>query len=59
MTSDRAFDLIVLGGGPAGTSGGARLRLFGHRVALVLRELIVRPVGELLSQVFDTAEAAC
>jgi 2-polyprenyl-6-methoxyphenol hydroxylase-like FAD-dependent oxidoreductase len=33
MTPDRAFDLIVLGGGPAGTSGArARLRRFGHRV---------------------------
>jgi hypothetical protein len=36
MTPDRAFDLIVLGGGPAGTSGArARLRRsdtasFGH-----------------------------
>jgi NAD(P) transhydrogenase len=35
MTPDRAFDLIVVGGGPAGTSGAGTAAAFGHRVALV------------------------
>jgi NAD(P) transhydrogenase len=34
VSSDR-FDLIVLGGGPAGASGAAAAGLFGKRVALV------------------------
>jgi NAD(P) transhydrogenase len=35
MSSSDSFDLIVLGGGPAGTSGAAAAGLFGKRVALV------------------------
>jgi NAD(P) transhydrogenase len=35
MTSDPAFDLFVVGGGPAGTSGANTAAAFGHRVALV------------------------
>ena len=35
MSSSDTFDLIVLGGGPAGTSGAASAGLFGKRVALV------------------------
>jgi hypothetical protein len=65
MTPDRAFDLIVLGGGPAGTSGArARLRRsdtasFGHPsrssgrapfdVELPDVELAGVPAGELSS----------
>ena len=29
------FDVVVLGGGPAGTSGAAAAAVFGQRVALV------------------------
>ena len=35
MTSSDAFDLVVIGGGPAGASGAAGAGLFGKRVALV------------------------
>jgi NAD(P) transhydrogenase len=35
MTPDPAFDLIVVGGGPAGTAGAGTAAAFGHRVALV------------------------
>ena len=35
MSSSDAFDFVVLGGGPAGTSGAAGAGLFGKRVALV------------------------
>jgi len=33
-----AYDLVVIGGGPAGTSGANTAALFGHRVALVEKE---------------------
>ena len=35
MASSNRFDLVVLGGGPAGASGAAAAALFGKRVALV------------------------
>ena len=35
MVSSEEFDLVVLGGGPAGASGAAAAGLFGKRVALV------------------------
>jgi NAD(P) transhydrogenase len=38
MTMTNAFDLIVLGGGPAGEKGAAQAAYFGKRVALVERE---------------------
>jgi pyruvate/2-oxoglutarate dehydrogenase complex dihydrolipoamide dehydrogenase (E3) component len=34
----RAFDLVVLGGGPAGTCGAGTAAVFGRRVALVEKE---------------------
>lgn len=33
--SGDAFDLVVIGGGPAGTSGAGTAAAFGHRVALI------------------------
>ena len=38
MTIPQQFDLIVLGGGPAGEKGAAQAAYFGKRVALVERE---------------------
>ena len=38
MSSPHPFDLIVLGGGPAGEKGAAQAAYFGKRVALVERE---------------------
>jgi len=38
MTAPQSFDLIVLGGGPAGEKGAAQAAYFGKRVALVERE---------------------
>ncbi|HXJ76365.1 MAG TPA: FAD-dependent oxidoreductase, partial [Candidatus Dormibacteraeota bacterium] len=32
------FDLVVIGGGPAGSSGAITAGVFGHRVALVEKE---------------------
>lgn len=37
-TASRSFDLVVLGGGPAGTCGAGTAAVFGKRVALVERE---------------------
>ena len=37
MTTPEAFDLIVIGGGPAGEKGAAQAAFFGKRVALVER----------------------
>lgn len=34
-TTQKAYDLIVIGGGPAGTSGAISAGLFGHRIALI------------------------
>jgi NAD(P) transhydrogenase len=34
-TNTRSYELVVIGGGPAGTSGAVAAGLFGHRVALV------------------------
>ncbi len=41
----RSFDLIVLGGGPAGTCGAGTAAIFGRRVALVEKELQVGGAG--------------
>src|SRR5690348_2806635 len=38
MTPPQSFDLIVLGGGPAGEKGAAQAAYFGKRVAVVERE---------------------
>ena len=37
MTDHRAYDLIVIGSGPAGEKGAAQAAYFGKRVALVER----------------------
>ena len=39
------FDLIVIGGGPAGVSGANTAALFGHRVALVEKEAMIGGAG--------------
>ncbi|WP_119629084.1 flavin-dependent monooxygenase QhpG [Methylocaldum marinum] len=45
-----AYDVVVLGAGPAGTSAALRLAALGHRTALVERSDFPRPhVGESLS----------
>src|ERR1051325_1747284 len=38
LVEKRAYDLIVLGSGPAGEKGGAQAAYFGKKVALVERE---------------------
>ncbi|MEQ1861981.1 MAG: Si-specific NAD(P)(+) transhydrogenase [Chthoniobacteraceae bacterium] len=43
--SDSHFDLIVLGGGPAGCSGGLAAAAFGKRVALVETETHIGGAG--------------
>ncbi len=35
MNITRSYELIVIGGGPAGTAGAVAAGLFGHRVALI------------------------
>jgi NAD(P) transhydrogenase len=39
------FDLVVIGGGPAGSCGATTAALFGHRVALVEKEAEVGGAG--------------
>src|SRR5687767_4311192 len=39
------FDLVVIGGGPAGSCGANTAALFGHRVALVEKEAEVGGAG--------------
>src|SRR5215203_2314168 len=39
------FDLVVIGGGPAGSCGANTAAVFGHRVALVEREIDVGGAG--------------
>ena len=39
------FDLVVIGGGPAGTAGANTAALFGHRVALIEKEVDVGGAG--------------
>lgn len=41
----RSFDLVVLGAGPAGTSGAGTAAAFGHRVALIEKEAQVGGAG--------------
>jgi NAD(P) transhydrogenase len=41
----RDFDLVVIGGGPAGSCGANTAALFGHRVALVEKEAEVGGAG--------------
>ena len=43
----RSFDLVVLGGGPAGTCAAGTAAVFGRRVALVEKELEVGGAGVL------------
>ncbi|SEM02021.1 Dehydrogenase (flavoprotein) [Chitinophaga rupis] len=46
----QTFDVLILGGGPAGTCAALRLLSLGYRVALVERESFPRPqIGESLS----------
>jgi len=45
VTDAAAFDLVVLGGGPAGTSGAIAAGLLGKRVALVEKEPRVGGAG--------------
>src|SRR5262245_16810942 len=41
----QAFDLVVIGGGPAGAAGATAAALFGHRVALIEKEAEVGGAG--------------
>src|SRR5215471_10832445 len=41
----KSFDLVVIGGGPAGSSGAVAASLFGKRVALVEKESMVGGAG--------------
>src|SRR4029450_9195765 len=41
----RDFDLVVLGGGPAGTSGAAAAGLLGRNVALVEKAALIGGAG--------------
>jgi NAD(P) transhydrogenase len=43
--SQTEFDLVVIGGGPAGTSGANTAAIFGHRVALVEKDPDVGGAG--------------
>ncbi|MES2111294.1 MAG: tryptophan 7-halogenase [Bacteroidota bacterium] len=50
MNKDLDFDVLVLGGGPAGTCAALRLLDMGRKVALVEREVFPRTqIGESLS----------
>lgn len=49
MKSDTHFDTLVIGGGPAGSSAGALLAEYGHRVLILDRERFPRyHIGESL-----------
>ncbi|MEV5840677.1 tryptophan 7-halogenase [Streptomyces sp. NPDC051985] len=49
MTSDSDYDLIVVGGGPAGSTAATAVALRGHRVLLLERETFPRyQIGESL-----------
>ena len=49
MTTDTQHDVIIIGGGPAGSSMGTWLARFGHKVLLLEREKFPREhVGESL-----------
>ena len=41
----RSYELVVIGGGPAGTSGAVAAGLFGHRVALVEKAATIDGAG--------------
>ena len=45
MDKDTSFELVVIGGGPAGTSGAVAAGLFGHRVALIERAATIGGAG--------------
>lgn len=50
MGNPEVFDVVIIGGGPAGTSAAIRLLDLGHRVALVEQHVFPRPqIGESLS----------
>ncbi len=50
MSSRLSVDVLVVGGGPAGSTLATRLAQLGHRVALVERERFPRPrLGEALT----------
>ena len=39
MESEKIFDVVIVGGGPAGLSVGAELAKKGHKVAVIEKEL--------------------
>ena len=41
----RSYELVVIGGGPAGTSGAIAAGLFGHRIALVEKAVTIGGAG--------------
>ncbi len=45
MDKDTSFELIVIGGGPAGTAGAISAGLFGHRVALIEKAATIGGAG--------------
>lgn len=50
MDNPEVFDVVIIGGGPAGTCAALRLLDLGHRVALVEQHVFPRPqIGESLS----------
>jgi len=50
MHSQNTFDVLIIGGGPAGACAALRLLSLGYRVALVEKESFPRPqIGESLS----------
>jgi flavin-dependent dehydrogenase len=50
METPELFDVVIIGGGPAGTCAALRLLDLGHRVALVEQHVFPRPqIGESLS----------
>ena len=44
-TNTHSYELVVIGGGPAGTSGAVAAGLFGHRVALVEKAATIGGAG--------------
>src|SRR5688572_23089466 len=45
IPADRSYDLIVIGSGPAGSSGALAAAYFGKRVALIERAPVVGGAG--------------